>query len=255
MRQMMYKRILTAWVSLLCFVAMTQAADTRMYHCEFGLMGGAGYYVGDATPHIFMNVQEAYGAQFRYKFDKRFALQVKAQRQRVTYFSDNTNDQGVLIKNQQFYNPMWHVDVVGEYNFFRFGQREYDRRVKVITPYIFLGLGASVYNRNATLKTPNMAYPTLLGERVHHNVGWYIPLGFGMKWQIVPRLGMTLAWQHQIYFADNIEGMLSGKDDHLNDPDRLNGSNILNNDLTSTLTLGLVFSFAKEKKVCLHCIY
>ena len=60
------------------------AQNDQPYLCEIGLQAGCGYYVGDATPHIFMNPREAYGIHFRYKFTKRWALQVKASGQRIT---------------------------------------------------------------------------------------------------------------------------------------------------------------------------
>ena len=57
---------------------MSASAQTeRMYRCELGLQGGCGYYVGDATEYVFQDVREAYGLHFRYKFDRRWALQVK----------------------------------------------------------------------------------------------------------------------------------------------------------------------------------
>lgn len=211
-------------------------ADSRMYHCEAGLQAGLGYYVGDLTHHIFQNPLDVYGGQFRYKFDKRWALQVKAQRQRISFRENGTT--GVL-----YYNPMWHIDVTAEFNFFRFGQRQYDDRVKPVTPYIFIGVGTSLYNKQAT-PTKSSTYPLM--KEV--NVGAYIPFGIGVKWKFADRWQLQAAWQHQIFFMDNIEGLPSADNTH-----KLNGSNILNNDLTSSLTVGIVFEFAKEKKICLLC--
>ena len=224
-------------------------ADTRMYRCELGLQAGGSYYVGDATRHIFTNPLETFGGQFRYKFDKRWAMQVKAQRQRITFREHGT--EGTL-----YYNPMWHVDVVGEFNFFRFGERGYDMRVKPITPYMFIGLGVSVYNETATESSDN-AFPLLIGSGNKPKAGMYIPLGIGMKWKFADRWQLHVVWQHQIYFVDNIEGLpaLDGRTNPAVGGGRygLNGTNILNNDLTSTLTLGIVFEFAKEKKICKVC--
>ena len=53
------------------------AQTVREYRCELGLQGGVGYYVGDATEYVFQDVRGAYGLQFRYKFDQRWAIQVK----------------------------------------------------------------------------------------------------------------------------------------------------------------------------------
>ena len=220
-----------------------------MYHCELGLQAGMGYYVGDATRHIFMNPLEAFGGQFRYKFDQRWALQVKAQRQRITFREDGT--EGVL-----YYNPLWNVDVVAEFNFFRFGQKGYDMRVKPITPYIFIGVGMSIYNSTATPSDVNK-FPSLIGDGASTTAGVYIPLGIGMKWKFASRWQLQVAWQHQVFITDNIEGLasLDGKQSPLiaGNKNGMNGTNILNNDLTSTLTLGIVFEFAQKKSVCREC--
>lgn len=206
-------------------------ADDRPYLCEFGVQGGIGYYVGDATPHIFNHPSYAAGAQFRYKFTPRWALQVKGQFQEIRFPAPDGN--GYPIEHPQktdmLSNHIISVDVVGEFNFFRLGQKQYDSRIKPITPYIFLGVGMSVYN----------GYKT---------VGAHMPFGFGMKWKFAPRWGLNIAWQHQLYFADNLENNKAYDNTY-----NLNGSNILNNDLTSTLTLGIVFEFAKQKNVCKHC--
>lgn len=195
-----------------------------------------------------MHPLETFGGQFRYKFDQRWALQVKAQRQRIAFREQGT--EGSLC-----YNPMWHADVVGEFNFFRFGERGYDMRVKPITPYMFIGLGVSVYNETAT-ESSNNAFPLLIGSGNKPKAGMYIPLGIGMKWKFADRWQLHVAWQHQIYFKDNIEGlpMFDGRQTpNAGGRYGMNGTNILNNDLTSTLTLGIVFEFAKGKKICNHC--
>ena len=84
----------------------------------------------------------------------------------------------------------------------------------------------------------------------------YIPIGVGVKWKFAPRWQLQLAWQHQIYMSngDGLEGVICQDDpSKFNDSYQMNGSNILNNDIISTLTLGVVFEFAREKKVCVEC--
>lgn len=203
-------------------------AEERDFLCELGVQGGLGYYAGDAVEHIFMYVQPAYGAQFRYKFDSRWALQVKGQGTAIKFPLQGADG----VQTEEFgKNMMMNIDVVGEFNFFRFGMRQYDNRIKPITPYIFIGVGVSVYSD-------------------WRSAGVYIPCGVGLKWKFARQWGLNVAWQQQIYFADNLEGK-----DYYNNTHSLNGSNILNNDFTSTLTLGIVFEFAKEKKACRMCDY
>jgi hypothetical protein len=199
--------------------------------CEFGLQGGCGYYVGDATPHIFMNPREAYSAHFRYKFTKRWAIQAKFSGQRIIGDKYTMNSERL---NEKWSNRLYNVDVMAEFNFLPFGEADKNnRRIKPYTPYIFAGLGAGVYNG------VNEGTMTASG---------YVPLGIGFKWKFHERVGLNIAWQHNIYFADDLEGQSSLSDRH-----QLNGSNWMNCDVTGMLTAGIVFEFARAKKACKIC--
>lgn len=205
-------------------------AQSRPYHCELGAQGGLGYYIGDATEHVFQNIREAYGLQFRYKFDKRWALAVKANHQRITGPMDDLRTTPQELAGQMWSNRLINVDVMGEFNFLRLSDPEYDQRVKCYSPFITLGVGAAYSFEGKT--------------KVHA----YIPVGLGFKWKFARRAGLNILWQHNIMLSDGIEGITA-----LNDTNALNGSNIMNMDVTSTLTVGLVFEFAQEKKVCRTC--
>ena len=211
-------------------------AEELPYLCELGVQAGCGYYVGDASPHIFMNVREAYGIHFRYKFTKRWALQVKGTGQRIA--GNDYTIRGEKL-NTKWQNQLINLDVMAEFNFFRFGsQNKYDKRIKPYTPYIFLGIGASIYGANASNK------PTF------SDVAAYMPLGIGFKWKFSEWCGLNVAWQHNIYFADNLESR-----DELDNKHQLNGWNWMNCDLTGQLTVGVVFEFGKAKHVCRMCNY
>lgn len=204
--------------------------DNRPYHWELGLQGGLGYYVGDATPHVFQNIREAYGLQFRYKFDRRWNLQVKGYTHRITGEMQDVHTQQILSAGDMWQTRMYNVDVMGEFNFMRFGMREYDRRVKPYTPYIGLGLGVSMYGDKSL------------------RAAAYLPVVLGFRYKVGSRVCLNAAWQHNIYLADNLEGV-----DALNNTFSLNGSNIINNDLTSQIMVGITFEFGQEKKVCRIC--
>ena len=235
-------------ILLLCVGARAFAQNEQPYLCELGLQGGIGYYVGDATPHIFMNPREAYGLHFRYKFTKRWAAQAKLSGQRV-YGTNNRPGTSVPT----FENRLYNFDIMGEFNFFRFGsEKNYDDRIKPFTPYIFLGIGTGW----------NCSDSSMVGSRT--KLAWssiYIPFGIGFKWKFSDRWGLNIAWQHNIYlpinkkdgstelnWGDNIEGV-----DELNNPNGLNGNNIMNMDLTGMLTVGIVVEFGQAKKPCRIC--
>jgi hypothetical protein len=208
--------------------------------CELGIQGGVGYYVGESSPHIFMNPREAYGVQFRYKFTKRWAIQAKVSGQRITgnEYTYVVNE-GPVRLDSKWTNQMLNTDVMAEFNFFRFdSSNKYDKRIKPYTPYIFLGLGVGVYGDMTT------------GEKRKVTAAGYLPLGIGFKWKFAERCGLNVAWQHNIYFSDDLEAQKE-----LNDRFHLNGWNWMNCDLTGMMTVAFVFEFARAPKSCRICNY
>lgn len=225
-----------SWLAVALFLCMglSAYAQGQPYLCEIGLQGGCGYYVGDAAQHIFMHPREAYGVHFRYKFTKRWAIQAKVSGQRITGH-DYTMDGRKLDTRWQ--NQLINVDVMAEFNFFRFGEaNRYDKRIKPYTPYIFLGIGAGVYGANGENKP------------IFNHAMAYIPLGIGFKWKFHDCVGLNIAWQHNIYMADNLESRES-----LDNKYQMNGWNWMNCDLTGMLTAGIVFEFGRAKAPCRIC--
>ena len=228
-------------VVMLACAGLLAHADERPYLCEIGLQGGAGYYVGDATPHIFTNVRETYGAHFRYKFTRRWALQVKGMTQRITG-NEVQWQYRKAADTAMWTNQLINMDVMAECNFFRLGKKNpYDASIKPYSPYIFLGVGAALYGG---MDSTGVA-------KSFNKVAVYIPFGIGFKWKFHDRLGLNGAWQHNLYFVDNLENV--DKDKNLDNSYKLNGSNILNCDLTGQFTVSLVLELGKAKKICPFC--
>lgn len=222
------KVLLVAAAAMLIAVSV-RAEDKKDYLCDIGVQGGIGYYVGDAQAHPFMNPREVYGAQFRYKFNNRWAIQVKGQYQKIA-FKYQTKQ---MLEPARMDNDFINMDVVGEFNFFRYGERTNDTRIKPITPYIFLGIGAAVYGQ------PDDPYSA---------IAIYFPFGIGMKWRFAPRWQLLAAWQHNLYFVDDVE-----KVGELGNTYDMNGINFLNNDLMGQVTLGIAFEFAERPRACKTC--
>ena len=229
-------------MALFLLFGLQARAQELPYLCEIGLQAGTGYYVGDAAPHIFMNPREAYGIHFRYKFTKRWAIQAKVSGQRITGRDFTLNGQKLDTKWQ---TQMINADVMAEFNFFRYDTRnDNDRRIKPYTPYIFLGIGVGTYNGGWwPSDTQDQAD---LQPGMH--VGAYVPFGIGFKWKFHEFIGLNIAWQHNIYIADDLECRKA-----LDNTYQLNGWNWMNCDLTGMLTAGIVFEFARAPIPCRIC--
>lgn len=226
----------------------------KMYRLEVGAQTGVGYYMGELAPYAFMNASEVYGAQLRVKIDHRWALQVKGQRQRVINTIKGRNDFG--LREGKYINPVWSFDATGEFNFFRYGINPYDIHMRAVTPFVFVGIGFAAHNVYAN---DTLSYPILETKTGSHvDYALYVPVGVGLKWKFAERWQLQLAWQHNIYVlnGDGLEGVVNNAQPNLlNNSYELNGSNIMNNDVTSTITLGIVFEFAADHKICPFCNY
>ena len=254
--------LVSLWVVLASVCVYSEESQHRFYYLEVGVQAGASYYVGELAPHVFMSTAECYGFQTRFKIDPRWALQLKGQRQRVVNNVKEGNEWG--ITPDQYQLPMWHIDVAGEYNFFQLGLDEYNIHMKNWTPYISLGIGMTVLNKYAS--DGRDAYPRLAKGGTTKGYALYIPVGVGLKWKVADRWQLQFAWQHNLYMlnGDGLEGVIAGRkgghdvwladqDKLLNNSHNMNGSNVMNNDVTSSLTVGVVFEFGVKKNRCLLC--
>ena len=219
----------TFFTLIICLLSATSAYSVdNTYLMEIGVQAGVNYYIGDANPHIFQSPLEVAGAQLRYKLDRRWSFNAKAYWSRFGYTEQN---------KPKVVRPLIGIDVTAEFNFLEFGNDWEMGRIKPYTPYLFLGVGTGYYGIGWA-NEPQTGVPASI----------YFPFGIGFKWKFAPRWGLNIAWQHNLYFKDNLENQSQYANTH-----SLNGTNILENDLTGQLTIGIVFVFAKSKLACTTC--
>ena len=208
--------------------------DKDEYKAEVGIVGGGSYYLGDANSQLFNKMQLTYGGFFRYVINSRIALRAEL----------NSADIAGVYRNQigslAFKNTIYSADLCGEFNFFDLEKNPYKQFSKPFSPYIFTGFGAMT-NLYINQKLPEASWV----------------FGLGMKVKIAKRLNLNVQWSNKlllsifkvngIYHSDYMEGVAA-----LNDPGGLNGSNIFNNDLLSTLTVGISLDIWKKPCKCLN---
>lgn len=187
------------------------------------------FYIGDAHPKMFQDVREVYGGEMSYLFNRRWSLMLQGVTGRIA--GRTATEYGLPDpQGEKWTNRLVDIDVVARFNFLPFGMKnKYDKSVLPFTPYIFAGIGLAMHT-NFTKFAP------------------YVPVGVGFRWLCTEHLGMFIAVQNNICFADNLEPVPGYDNIH-----GLNGSNPLNCDMTSTIQFGIVFEFAREKKICKFC--
>lgn len=210
---------------------LSSFANAQTHNIELGLQAGAGFFLGDKNPmgvsraYEFAWVPEtkefpafeAFGGFARYRFDQRWALQMQAMRQRVRFTEYN---------KCHFYNAMWNVDAMTEFNILKYGFVE-NRNLKIytITPYVATGVGASIYNKNATYRwgmkdgngKQNTYFPAVKANNL--TAALYIPFAVGMKMRMEEHWQLKVACQYDLYLLNGNVGGSTATPSH-KDPDR-----------------------------------
>lgn len=242
---------------MLVFVPVMMYADFRehMDRFEVGVSAGIGFYVGQKHPVAgrpdLLRIQsydaiafgerptlrwpgiETFGVNVGYRFNTRWNLVLQTVRQRVCFaeydYVAGTSNQ---VRNV-YYNPMWHVDAMAEFNILNYGNVMMPAQgIYNVVPYVGFGLGVTMYNQNATLRAVNAGhhnsgkintfYPQMGKMYVGTDedgklikvdnpiaVGLYIPVSCGVKWRINDNVQMKGTFQYQLYFSNKGQGGLN----------------------------------------------
>ena len=124
-----------------------------------------------------------------------------------------------------FKSTVADVGVRFEYNFWPFGTGMEYRGAKRLTPYVFLGLGATIYKADQTGTAMNM------------------PIGGGIKYKMAERLNMGLEWAMHFTSTDRLDGV--------GDPYGIRSQGLFKNtDCYSQLRLSLTYDLWAKCKTC-----
>ena len=216
---MNFKLIRYAITGFLLLLAGLVNAQEDTYFAEIGVHGGSSYYLGDANNVLFKNAQLSYGLIYRQKFNPRLAAHLSWNSATVAGKGSIDN-----VNNISFNNRVNAFDLAGEFNFFSYERKEYLPFSKTFTPFIFAGVGGALGNSVATMS---------------------LPFGVGFKAMLGDRLNLNIMWSNRLMFNDNLEGKAD-----FNDHAELNGTNIFNNDMLSTLSVGITLNIWKKKCDC-----
>ena len=219
------------WIAMLLLLLMVQGAKAQeddMYKMEIGAGVGFVTYEGDYNGNILKDMQPSASIVLRRVFNPYMGLKLNllygklkgSSKDLKTYYPDNQTE----VYN--FSNPMLDLSLTYEYNFWPYGTGRDYRGAQRLTPFIFLGIGATY------AKTDQKSVFT--GN---------FPLGVGVKYKIGKRLNFGLEWAMHFSLSDDLDGV--------KDPYKIKSSGLFKNtDCYSALQLTLTYSFMQKCRTC-----
>lgn len=210
-------------------LAPASAQEQGEYKFDAGAHLGMTGYLGDAnTSSIFKRPGFGGGLSFRYLPNYRMA--VRGVLNVMSLSGDTADFDDVLPGGEQYKFSSTVCDLTGrfEFNFFPYGMGETYKRLRRWTPYLALGLGVSIASCD--------------GQTAFAPV---IPMAFGVKYKLKPRLNIALEFSMTKAFGDKLDGQLS-------DLYQIKSSFLKNTDWYSNISLSLTYEFGRR---CVTCHY
>lgn len=218
--------LLIAFFTLVSLGAKAQ--EEYEYKMEIGVGAGMVSYEGDFNGSIVKNMQPSASLILRRIFNPYMGVKLDVMYGKLKGSSADvkTYYPGYDDNPIEFSNTLLDAGLTFEYNFWPYGTgREYSG-AKRLTPFVFLGIGAT--------------YVTGGGENAFTA---NVPIGLGVKYKIGKRLNLGLEWAMHFSLSDKLDGV--------EDPYGIESSGVFKNtDCYSALKLTLTYSFMPKCKIC-----
>ena len=222
----MRKLLISVFAAMLCLGL--QAQDEYEYKMEIGVGAGMTSYEGDFNGSILKNMQPSASFILRRVLNPYMALKLDFTYGKLKGSSADAKTWYPELHDNpvEFSYSLMDLSLAYEYNFWPYGTgREY-RGAKRLTPFVFLGVGATY------VKTPDKGVFTA-----------NVPIGLGVKYKIGKRLNLGLEWAMHFSLSDELDGVA--------DPYGIESSGMFKNtDCYSMLKLTLTYSFMAKCKIC-----
>lgn len=212
----------------MAMTSLTLNAQEAKYKFDIGAGIGMSGYLGDVNEsNLFKHPGIAAGASFRYIIDTRWAIRGLLS---AASLSGNSADYDIVYPTGESYEfDTWVYDLGAraEFNFFAFGIGETYKKLRRWTPYLSLGLGATMSsNDGSTFFAMNL------------------PMGVGVKYKLRERLNVGLEFTMTKVFGDKVDG------EHLTDMYQIKSSFMKNTDWYSTIMFSVTYEFGERCETC-----
>lgn len=230
------------YILLLALVPLSMMAndDDLEYKLEVG--GGLGpcFYIGDANHTPFAKMSAMGGVMVRRVFNPRMVLKSNLAMGNVygnskgTFIPTDSNTPGAeggVPTTVHFKRNLMDLGAQFEFNFWGYGMDKGYKGFSRITPYITLGVGA-----------------TLIFGGGGVNAGMNFPMGLGVKYKACPRVNIGAEWTFRYTTSDKLDWRKSAP--QLSEPYNTESTFFKNKDSYSFFWLFITYDMCPKLRRC-----
>ena len=207
-------------------------AVAQEYKYEIGGGAGLSSYMGDVNKNNpFLELHPSFGAIFRKNINFRWAMKADLLMGSVSGSTNNTNNVYPDNASAEFKRNFFELGGQMEFNFLPYSDKFSYLQTSKIVPYLTVGLGFTLATGDKTFFGPNM------------------PVGLGIKCKALNRINLGLEYSIRKLFNDDFDAPdKSGF--NLNNPYRLNGGFLKNQDWYTVLMFSITWDFGPNDRRC-----
>jgi hypothetical protein len=173
---------------------------------DVGVFGGGSYYLGELNPgRQFLFTKPAYGGLVRFNINERFAL--RGQMLRGEIAGDDAVSKADELRNLRFQSSITELTALVEFNFFEYLSGSH---VHFFSPFLFAGPAFFTFNpkteyQGQTIDLRDIGTEGQLSDDKYNLYSFALAFGFGFKYSLTNRLGMSVEWGMRKTMTDYID--------------------------------------------------
>ena len=173
---------------IMLMIATLMAAQAQEYRFEVGGALGMSGYLGDANnANLLKKPGYVAGGLFRYIINSRMALKANLLTAKISGNSANLANTYPDAQTYAFSSQLYDLGAQFEFNFLNYGIGSKYLKLKRISPYLTLGVGATLATGDGDAFTLN------------------VPMGVGVKYKLGERLNIGLEFTMRKAFSDKLD--------------------------------------------------
>jgi hypothetical protein len=203
------------------------------YLYEAGGMGGGASYMGDVNKTApLKGLNPAGGILFRYNANFRIALKANLAWARISGSTEGLENVFPERAQASFTRNVFEMGGQFEFNFFPYSDKYAYLNTKRFSPYLLVGLGATVAPGNGSTFA-----------------GLNLPVGVGAKYKLKNRLNLGCELSVRKLFGDGLD-VTDESNRILNNPYGISSSVVKNKDWYLMLTFSVTWDFGLRNCLC-----